>query len=294
VPGPSSPELLPPVIAVGELEDLDDPVLADVRWYLDGRSGHAAYLAGHVPGAIFVDLDEHLAAAPSADGRHPLPTSQRFAASLGRLGVAESDTVVAYDDTGGMVAARLVWMLRSLGQQAALLDGGIWCWPGALDTAATFRPAVEVPARPWPDDLLADADAVTRAVASGVAVVDARAAERYRGDVEPVDARAGHIPGAANVPFATNLGPDGRFLSPDELRCRYATVGIVAGPDRPPADVEGRPILYCGSGVSACHGLLAVERAGLGRARLYAGSWSAWSADPFRPVATGADQLRDA
>lgn len=289
MPGSSSteqlaPDPLAPVIGVAELGDLQDPVLADVRWYLDGRSGRAAYLSGHLPGAIFVDLDEHLTAIPSSSsGRHPLPTPERFAASLGQLGIAVADTVVAYDDAGGMVAARLVWMLRALGRRAALLDGGIQRWPGDLETRATVRAAVQVPVQPWPTDLVTDGDGVDRAITAGVAVVDARAAERYRGDVEPVDARAGHIPGAVNVPFATNLGPDGRFLAPDELRRRYAGAGI----GRAPVDVERRPILYCGSGVSACHDLLAVERAGLGPARLYAGSWSAWSADPDRPAATG-------
>jgi thiosulfate/3-mercaptopyruvate sulfurtransferase len=257
------------------VEHGDDVLVADVRWYLDGRSGRAAHEAGHVPGAVFVDVDTDLAAPPSPEvGRHPMPTPEAFAAAMGRLGIGDDSTVVAYDDTGGATAARLVWMLRVLGRPATLLYGGVAGWPGELEEGpvepvpATFTP------RPWPEELLADADAV--ATTDGV-VVDARAPERYRGEVEPVDARAGHVPGAVNVPHAGNLGPDGRWLAPEALATRFP-------------DTDGEVIVYCGSGVTACSDLLALEVAGRPPGRLYAGSWSQWAADPERPLGKGMAQ----
>lgn len=275
---------LPPVVSVEELAELrrrgDAPVVvADVRWYLDGRSGRDAHEAGHVPGAVFVDLDAVLAApaSPTA-GRHPLPDPEVFAEGLGALGVGDDTVVVAYDDAGGAVAARLVWMLRATVRPAALLDGGLDAWAGPLETGPVevTRRRTLTP-RPWPPERLAGADDLAARRAD--VVVDARAPDRYRGEVEPVDARVGHVPGAVNVPTATNLDADGRFLSPESLRSRYAVAGVAEG-----ADV----VVYCGSGVTACHDLLAIERAGLGPGRLYPGSWSAWSADPDRSVATGA------
>lgn len=256
------------------------PGLADVRWYLDGRSGRDAYETGHLPGAVFVDLDRALAAEPGpAVGRHPLPTPEVFAEAMSAVGIGDDTTVVAYDDAGGVVAARLVWMLRATGHDAALLDGGLGAWPGPLDTGeATTEPAHLTP-RPWPGDLLADVDATAEAAANGTAVVvDARDADRYRGDREPVDPRAGHIPGAHNIPVRGNVGRDGAFLPVEELRARFAQAGITDA-----ADV----ISYCGSGVNACHNLLALEHAGLGVGRLFPGSWSQYSSDPARPVATG-------
>lgn len=256
------------------------PVLADVRWYLDGRSGRDAHERGHLPGAVFVDLDRALAAEPGpAVGRHPLPAPEAFAAAMSALGIGDGTTVVAYDDAGGVVAARLVWMLRATGHDAALLDGGLAAWTGTLETGpATTEPAHLTP-RPWPDELLADVDATADAASRGTAVViDARDDDRYRGDREPVDPRAGHIPGAYNVPVRGNVLPDGTLLPVPVLRERFAQAGITDA-----ADV----ISYCGSGVNACHNLLALEHAGLGVGRLFPGSWSQYSSDPARPAATG-------
>jgi thiosulfate/3-mercaptopyruvate sulfurtransferase len=268
---------VPPVVDAGWLEDhLDGVVLCDVRWYLDGRSGADAYDRGHLPGAVFVDLDEVLAGPPSpTGGRHPLPDPTTFADGLGRLGIGDEAIVVAYDDAGGMVAARLVWMLRALDRAAAVLDGGLDAWPGPLTTDRPRSTPTTRTVRPWPVGAVADADAVAAHLAAGGVVLDARAPERYRGEVEPVDARAGHIPGARNAPFAANL-VDGRFAAPGELRRRYSELSA-----------DGGAIVYCGSGVSACHDALALEHAGLGRPRVFVGSWSAWAGDPARPVATG-------
>jgi thiosulfate/3-mercaptopyruvate sulfurtransferase len=269
-----------PVVDVGWLRAHPEVVVVDGRWYLDGGAakGRAAYGAGHVPGARFVDLDRCEAGSPSpADGRHPLPAPEVFAACCTALGIGEGSTVVAYDDTAGAAAARMVWLLRAAGVDAALLDGGLAAWDGDLE--AGDPPPPPRPARPlqldaWPAHLLATAEEVGGAPL----VLDARAPERYRGEVEPIDPQAGHVPGARNVPFAGNTGPDGCFLPIEELRARYEAAGV-----RPGADV----VAYCGSGVTACHTLLALEHAGLGPGRLYAGSWSQWSADPDRPVATG-------
>ena len=251
-------------------------VLADVRWYLDGRSGRAAYDAGHLPGAVFVDLDRWLAgeASPAA-GRHPLPDPVVFAAGLGSLGIGDDDPVVAYDDDGGVIAARLVWLLRAIGHDAALLDGGLTAYDGPLEQAPSSRPAATFTPRPWPAERLAGVDDTTDAAN---VVLDARAPERFRGDEEPVDPRAGHIPGARNLPCRANVDEQGRFLPPAELRRRFAAAGIG----------NGTPVVsYCGSGVTACHNLLALEHAGLGPGRLYPGSWSQYSSDPDRVIATG-------
>ncbi|WP_127781915.1 sulfurtransferase [Rhodococcus sp. X156] len=258
-----------------------DVVLADVRWYLDGRSGRAAHEAGHLPGAVFVDLDRCLAAPPSPErGRHPLPDPEVFAAELGRLGIGDDDTVVAYDDAGGRSAARLVWLLRATGHEAALLDGGLAAYRGPLETAPVRRAPTTFTARPWPRERLADLDEVVAQAGGGAGVVlDARAPERYRGEQEPVDARAGHVPGAKNLPTQATLAEDGTFLPAAELRRRFTAAGVGAG-----APVTA----YCGSGVTACHSLLALELSGLGAGRLYPGSWSQYSSDPRRPVATGA------
>ena len=269
---------LGPIIHVADLEQLGAPVVVcDVRWYLDGRSGSDVYRAGHIPGAVFVDLDAHLAGPPSAAvGRHPLPDPANFADALASLGIGPAHTVVAYDDAGGMVAGRLVWMLRILGQPAALLDGGLDAWAGPLATGETKPTPGDCPARSWPDSALVDIDQAASWVDRGI-LLDARGAERYRGSTEPVDSRAGHIPGALSAPSADNLSVDGRFRNADQLRERYATLGV--------ADA-GETVVYCGSGVSACHDLLAMEHAGLGRGRLYPGSWSQWSASD-RPAIVG-------
>jgi len=276
---------VPPIVGPADLAALHGLVPCDVRWYLDGRSGREAYGGGHLPGAVFVDLDEHLAAEASPEvGRHPLPSAEAFAASMGTLGIGFDDPVVAYDDAGGMAAGRLVWMLRILGRPAALLDGGIDAWDGPLEQVPTIRPPVEVPVVAWPAEALATIDEVAAAAASSDGtVLDARGAERYRGEVEPVDRRAGHVPGAVNAPFAANLvvdGPDaGRFLPPDRLAERYRGLGV---------DDASATVAYCGSGVSACHDLLAMEHAGMGRGRLFVGSWSQWSHSD-RPETIGPD-----
>ena len=254
----------------------DSVVLADVRWYLDGRSGRAAYDGGHLPGAVFVDLDRWLAAPPSpAAGRHPLPPPEVFAEGMASLGIGDDDTVLAYDDGGGTTAARLVWLLRVTGHSAALLDGGLTAYDGPMETAAPARPRATFTPRPWPAERLADADA---ALDPANVVLDGRAPERFRGEVEPVDPRAGHIPGARSLPVRGHVADDGRFLPVDVLRERFAAAGVT----------DDSPVVsYCGSGVNACHTLLALELAGFGPGRLYAGSWSQYSSDPARLVATG-------
>ncbi len=273
---------LGPIVAAERVAGRDDVVFADVRWYLDGRSGYDAYVTQHIAGAVFVSLDEHLAAPPSAEaGRHPLPSADAFAASLGSLGIGEHDVVVAYDDSGGMSAARLVWMLRVIGCDAALLDGGLAAWSGALEAGPPpARPSVERRSVAWPDEAIVSADEAGEVAAAAHGIVfDARAAERFRGDVEPIDPRAGHIPGALNAPWSANLSDDGKFRPPAELRAHYE------GAD---ADAAEGAIVYCGSGVSACVDLLALEFAfGHAGHKLYPGSWSQWSADAARPVATG-------
>ncbi|MGH9103832.1 MAG: sulfurtransferase, partial [Acidimicrobiales bacterium] len=247
----------------------NDVVVADVRWYLDGRSGLAAYLESHISGALFVDLDRCLCGPPSAsEGRHPLPAPAVFAQQMATLGIGDADTVVAYDDSGGTTAARLVWMLRMIGAPAALLDGGLAAWDGPTEQEGVTRAPAGFTARPWPGALLASAD---DAAEPSSVVLDARDASRYRGDHEPVDPRAGHIPGARSLPCRENLRADGRFLAPEELRRRLGALGVHDAP---------RVVCYCGSGVTACHDLIAIEHAGLGRGRLYPGSWSQWSADP--------------
>ena len=250
-------------------------VLADVRAYLDGRSGRKAYESGHLPGAIFVDLDQDLAAAPSPEaGRHPLPTPEAFAARMGELGVADDDVVIAYDDAGGVMAARLVWMLRATGHDAALLDGGFPGYDGPLETGLTKKSPTTFPVRPWPADRLASLDDTTD---SSKVVIDARQPERFRGETEPLDPRPGHIPGARSVPCRENVDAAGRFLAPEVLRRRFEAAGVQDGTD---------VISYCGSGVTACHNLLALERAGFPPGRLYPGSWSQYS-NTDRPAATG-------
>jgi thiosulfate/3-mercaptopyruvate sulfurtransferase len=256
---------------------IDDPRLrlCDVRWYLGapGR-GEEEYRSGHIPGATFVDLETMLCAR-RGPGRHPLPTPIRFAATLGRLGISPDHAVVAYDSSGGAIAARLWWMLGQLGHRDfAVLDGGVQAWVGAGHALTTeIRPiqpiAYNVLMSGWPGAVTLDQVAGDR----HAVIVDARAPERYRGEVEPVDARPGHIPGAVNLPHAGNLGPDGRHLPIADLAQRFAGLG------------DG-PIMYCGSGVTACANLLAMEAAGIAGGRLYDGSWSDWASHPELPAET--------
>ena len=269
--------MIPPVVDITWWQNRRESVaLADVRWYLDGRSGLNAYHQGHLPAAVFVDLDRWLSGDGSPqEGRHPLPDPEVFAQGMARLGIADSSTVVAYDDVGGVIAARLVWMLRATGHDAALLDGGVNVYHGPLERASpSFPPAVFTP-RPWPGERLAD---INNAADPANTVLDARTPERYRGEHDPVDPRPGHIPGARNLPCRENLDQDGRFLPAEQLRQRFQAVGVTDG-----ASV----ISYCGSGVTACHNLLALERAGLGHGRLYPGSWSQYSHASDRSVETG-------
>ena len=254
---------------------LDEVHVVDVRWYLDGRSGRAAYEAGHIPGAVFLDLDTDLSApASAAAGRHPLPRHEDFAAALGRVGIAEGQRVVAYDDAGGSIAARLWWLLHVLDEPVAVLDGALASWPGGQSTAEPVVQPAPRTARPWPADRFADADAVATAPA---AVLDARTPERFsRGD-PAIDPRPGHIPGARSAPWADNLDPaTGRFLDPASLREHFGALGAGAG----------GVVSYCGSGVTACHDLLALEIAGITDTALYPGSWSQWGADPARCAET--------
>lgn len=271
--------MIPPVVAVSWLAEHPEAFVADVRWYLDGRSGWDAYAEGHLPGAVFVDLESVLAGEPGpASGRHPLPPPEEFAEGMRRAGISEDSVVVAYDDAGGASAARLVWLLRLLGVQAALLDGGLAAWTGPLDKGSTRPEPGAFAPRLWdPATLATIDDAATHPL-----VVDARAPERYRGEVEPIDARPGHIPGAVNVPFAAALAPDKSFRDPTELRAWFEASGITDA---------GEAVVYCGSGVTACHVLVALEYAGLGTGRLYPGSWSQYAATN-RPAATGADPGR--
>lgn len=252
---------------------LDDVVVVDVRWYLDERRGRDAYLQGHVPGAAFADLDTDLSAPPGDRGRHPLPTPDAFASAMSRLGIGDDSRVVAYDDAAGAIAARLWWMLDAVGHEVAVLDGGIQAWDGPLETEPRDpSPAVFTP-RPWPPDRFADADDVARRAAT-VTLIDARAGERYDGRPNAIDPRFGHIPGAVSAPWAGNVG-DGLLLPPERLAERYRELGV---------DADRDVIAYCGSGVTACHDLLALRVAGVGRPRLYVGSWSEWGADPSRPL----------
>jgi thiosulfate/3-mercaptopyruvate sulfurtransferase len=258
--------------------DAPDLIVADVRW-LPGAGAaevRAAFEAGHLPGAVLLDIDRDLAGAAGRGGRHPLPSPGAFAASMSRCGIGDESYVVATDDAGGSLAARLWWMLDALGHASAVLDGGSQAWGGPWSTGASSRPPAQFTAAPWPAGATADPSEVVRLLRTAAAtVVDARAAERYRGEVEPIDAIAGHVPGAINVPWSDNLDPaTGRFRSAAELRRRYEGVGAGA-------------VAMCGSGVTACHDLLAMRIAGLDRPRLFAGSWSGWIADASRPVATG-------
>ncbi len=275
-----------PVVGVAWLrEHLDHPSLrvVDARWSLAGPPGREQYAAGHLPGAVFVDPDTELSSPGEGPGRHPVPDAGKLARVLGERGIGDEHVAVAYDDAGGSIASRLWWLYRHFGHdgRAAVLDGGIRAWTDAGLPLTTDVPAH--PAATWtpgtPRDDVVGTDDVISLLGSSTLLLDARAGERYRGETEPIDPQPGHIPGAVSAHFADNLGSDGRFRPPNELRKRYLALGAGARP----------VVAYCGSSLSATHDLLAMELAGLDGARLYEGSWSHWSSDPDRPVATGSD-----
>jgi thiosulfate/3-mercaptopyruvate sulfurtransferase len=272
---PGSPTL-PPIVDVEWLRERlsHDVVVCEVGSTMSRADPETTYLGGHVPGARFVSLEGVLSSAPDGiEGRHPLPTPSDFARHLGALGVGDETTVVAYDRSGGSLASRLVWMLRILGNDAALLDG---IWSDPLEVGPTSFAATQRTVRDWPITALANAQEVVEHVRAGGVVIDSRDRARYAGEVEPIDAVAGHIPGAINVPFGENLDADGRFRAGEDLAGRFAD-----------AASDDDPIVYCGSGVTACHNALAMEHAGLGLPRVYVASWSGWSADPDHEVGTG-------
>jgi thiosulfate/3-mercaptopyruvate sulfurtransferase len=255
--------------------------LIDARWKLgDPGAGRIMFEQGHIPGAVYVDMDQDLASAPGAGGRHPLPTEEQFAASMSRAGVDASTWVIAYDD-GGAGAARLWWLLRHFGHaDVSILDGGYPGWVaagGQPESGESSKPAAaRFEARPRDGDFM-ELDELRAALEAGtVHLLDARAPERWRGDVEPVDRQAGRIPGSVNAPSSDNLR-DGHFRSAAELRGQYAQLGVL----------DGKPIVVsCGSGVSACVDLVALELAGVQGAQLYPGSFSGWIAQG-QPVASG-------
>ncbi|KJE22409.1 rhodanese-like sulfurtransferase [Frankia torreyi] len=265
------------------LDSARPPRVLDVRWQLGGPPGRDGYLAGHIPGAVFVDLETELAAPPvPAQGRHPLPDVAALQGAARGWGLSAGDTVVVYDDSGAMSAARAWWLLRWASVEPVLiLDGGLAAWTAAGGTLQTE------PVQPPPGDITLvpgalptlDADGVAALARDGI-VLDARAGERYRGEVEPVDPVAGHIPGAHSAPTGDNLSADGTFHSPAELARRFAALGVTGE----------RPVgVYCGSGVTAAHEVAALAIAGH-PAALYPGSWSQWSNLPDRPVATGPEE----
>ncbi|MGW3357594.1 sulfurtransferase [Streptomyces bungoensis] len=269
-----------------ELAGDHPPVVLDVRWQLSvakaagapAFDGRAEYAAGHVPGAVFVDLDRELASAPGEHGRHPLPDLAEFGAAMRRAGVSAGRPVVVYDGGHGWAAARAWWLLHWTGHpDVRVLDGGLPAWQGPLTTDVPAPAEGDFAPAPGAAGLL-DADSAAALARSGV-LLDARAGERYRGEVEPIDRVGGHIPGAVSAPTTENVGPDGRFLPAEELRDRFKALGVSEG------DEVG---VYCGSGVSAAHEVLALAVAGI-PAALYVGSWSEWSSDPSRPVVVGPD-----
>lgn len=270
-----------PLISVDELAGLlasGRAKVADTRWYLaEPTRGAAAYAEGHIPGAVYLHLEDQLS-APTGPGRHPLPDRSDFASMMGELGFGDDDLVVAYDDRGGAIAARLWWMLRDIGHDGVrVLDGGLPAWVAAghpLESETPTPSPTTMTVRPAATRTI---DRETLAESLGeLTLVDARAAERYRGDEEPIDPIAGHIPTAVNIPYGENLDTEGRFLPMRMLSARYRAVGA-HGDDT---------VVYCGSGVTACHAALAMVVAGLGEPILYPGSWSDWSTAEM-PSVTG-------
>jgi thiosulfate/3-mercaptopyruvate sulfurtransferase len=276
-----------PLISVAELADrISRPgmLIVDCRFELSAPSrGRTEYLAGHIPGAVYAHLNEQLSGPRSpTTGRHPLPTPEAFARTLGSWALEPATLVVAYDQANGAYASRLWWMLRARGHmQVQVLDGGITAWRAAGHAIETIVPVVRpttVAAQPFRGVL--DANAIQSGLASGtIALVDARGADRFAGQNETLDPVAGHVPGSLNQPFALNLRQDGRFQDIEQLRHSWQpTIAAAAG----------RPLVsMCGSGVTACHNLLALDLIGQPAPQLYAGSFSEWITNPARPVATG-------
>jgi thiosulfate/3-mercaptopyruvate sulfurtransferase len=276
--------MMTPLISPEHLRALIDAkshvALLDVRWTLDGPE-RDAYAAGHVPGAFFVSIDDDLAGPPGTNGRHPLPAPEEFQAVMRRCGVSHGWPVVVYDAQGGTSAARAWWLLRYFGHDdVRVLDGGYPAWVAAEEPVSTETPADgdgDFVARPGGMVLLDSAEAADLA-GSGL-LLDVRAPERYRGESEPVDPVAGHVPGAVNLPTTEHVDDAGRMQPHDALLQRFKQAGYDGGPVG----------AYCGSGINAAHTVLALEVAGVHEAGLYAGSWSEWVSEPSRPVATGAD-----
>jgi len=271
-----------PVISVAELLELEPAAaLADVRWYLgEPKRGFAEFESAHIPGATYIDLDTHLSAT-HGPGRHPLPTRQTFGSTMGSLGFGDADPIVAYDDRGGGIAARLWWMLRDIGHsEVRVLDGGITAWRTAgqdVTSASIARPATTMTVRQPETRRIDRSDLGSRL--GNVNLLDARAPERYRGDEEPIDPVAGHIPTALSASTTDNLDSDETFLAAHDLRERFAALGVGGDQDT---------VVYCGSGVTACHNALAIVRAGLPEPTLYPGSWSDWGSSGGE-VATGSE-----
>jgi len=250
--------------------------ILDFRWYLVGKQGRDAYHAGHIPGAAFVDLDA--IKGQDGGGRHPLPTKTQFEQEMRRAGVSAGSKVVVYDDAGGSTAARLWFMLRWFGHQnQAVLDSGLQGWGEPLETTNPYIQPGDFKAKSPDRSRVLDFDGVKR-LRTGT-ILDARVGERYRGETEPIDPKAGHIPGAVSAPWIENLDANARFKSKEELRRHYKKLGV---------DAEHGAVVYCGSGVNSCHDLLALELAGFENVKLYAGSWSDWSSRDA-PVATGSE-----
>lgn len=276
--------LIPHVVSVEWLaEHLEDATLrvVDVRWKLgDADYGERAYALGHLPGAVCLSLDRDLASPPGVAGRHPLPSAAAFAQAMERVGICDGTRVVAYDDQAGAIASRLWFLLRYFGHETgAVLDGGLAAWTAAGHplTAALPAPPRGLFASNSKPGVAASREEVLQALEQGALLLDARAGERYRGEVEPIDPRPGHIPRAINAPFSGNLN-GGLFLSTAKLAERYRALGVGSRPT----------IVYCGSGVTACHDALAIAVASLPMPRVYVGSWSEWSRDPEAPVELGA------
>jgi thiosulfate/3-mercaptopyruvate sulfurtransferase len=292
---PSTRPAIFPLISADEvhalLRDEPRPAVLDVRWALGDPDGRKHFAARRIPGSVYVDLDTELAAEPTPSaGRHPLPDVDALQAAARRWGVSSDAGVVVLDDNGGLAAARAWWLLRWAGvADVRVLDGGLRAWEAEGYPVDDESVPVRVPAegdvvlRPGQLPTL-DADEAAELARTGL-LLDARAGERYRGEVEPVDPRAGHIPGAVSAPTSENLTPDGVFRSAEELRARFTEYGAPAAAEAE-ADALG---VYCGSGVTAAHQILALHIAGIDAA-LYPGSWSQWSGDPERPVATGAER----